>query len=156
MDGQPYVWSTEFENVHSLWRYREPSLHINGSSYPCSEDFYHAQKPIPFNASEWDTQKVAVMRKAVHAKLAADPSLVPLLLATGSHPLLALKNDTFWGFHPRYGGENMLAKLWEELRASLLAKSKQANDRKEDDDEEAEDEETVFLNLSTSTATSTT
>ena len=93
------------------------------------------------------------MRKAVHAKLTADSSLVPLLLSTGSHPLLALKNDKFWGYHPKYGGANMLAKLWEELRDSLLAKRQQA--KKEKGNEKGEEEEPQIPS-SASTATSTT
>ena len=41
--GRPYLWATEFENVHSLWRYKEPPITIDGRTYRWSEDFYRAQ-----------------------------------------------------------------------------------------------------------------
>ncbi len=115
--GRPYVWATELENVHSLWRYDEPPLEIDGARYRDSETYYHAQKPRPFDATVWDARRVDVMRTGLRHKLAARPSLGALLRATAPHPLLALKPDDFWGVTPRGRGENMLARLWEELRA---------------------------------------
>ena len=47
--GQSYAWATEFENVHSFWRYDEPPLTIGGRVYAGSEAYYHAQKPQPFD-----------------------------------------------------------------------------------------------------------
>ncbi|MCA9714775.1 MAG: NADAR family protein [Myxococcales bacterium] len=114
--GRPYVWATELENVHSLWRYDEPELEIDGVRYRDSEDYFHAQKPRPFVAREWDARRVGVMRIALRHKLAARPQLAELLAATDPHPLLALKPDAFWGVPPSGQGENMLARLWEELR----------------------------------------
>eukprot|EP01062_Namystynia_karyoxenos_P052924 TRINITY_DN42639_c0_g1_i1.p1 TRINITY_DN42639_c0_g1~~TRINITY_DN42639_c0_g1_i1.p1 ORF type:complete len:238 (+),score=33.25 TRINITY_DN42639_c0_g1_i1:77-715(+) len=122
LGGRPYVWATEFENVHSLWRYREPQLVIGGVRYGCSEEYFHAQKPRPFCAELWNARRVEVMRTAVRAKYAADrDTLRPLLLATRGYPLLSVKSDAFWGFDPHTGGENMLARLWEELRAKEAA-----------------------------------
>lgn len=66
----------------------------------------------PFDAGEWEKIKVDVMIKAVRAKLEADPELKELLLATGDHPLLSIKNDTFWGFDSKKGGLNLLAEIW--------------------------------------------
>ena len=59
------------------------------------------------------------MRIALQAKLVADPSLVSLLRATGNHPLLAIKNDSYWGFDVYRGGQNKQAKLWMNLRSNL-------------------------------------
>ena len=132
--GESYVWATEFENVHSLWRYDEPQLVIDGMPYNgcgdrskrrgggkgTSEEYYHSQKPDPWDGALWKTQREAVMEKAVRAKLDADPSLATLLLATGSRPLLSLKPDEVWGFHPgTRRGENLLAKIWMRLREEL-------------------------------------
>eukprot|EP00548_Thalassiothrix_antarctica_P005430 CAMPEP_0194149106 /NCGR_PEP_ID=MMETSP0152-20130528/36289_1 /TAXON_ID=1049557 /ORGANISM="Thalassiothrix antarctica, Strain L6-D1" /LENGTH=212 /DNA_ID=CAMNT_0038851065 /DNA_START=1 /DNA_END=636 /DNA_ORIENTATION=+ len=119
LGGQPYVWATEFENVHAFWHFDEPILKIDGIKYKDSEAFYHAQKPKPFDAKVWDTQRLNVMRTAVRAKIQASPDMKDLLMSTYPHPLLSLKPDSFWGFDPTYGGENMLAKLLEEAREEL-------------------------------------
>ena len=119
LGGQPYVWATEFENVHSFWRFAEPTLRIDGVVYSCSEEYYHAQKPVPFDKAAWDAQRVDVMRLALRAKVSASEEVRQLLLATGDHPLLSIKPDRFWGFDPKGGGENMLARLLEELRQEL-------------------------------------
>jgi predicted NAD-dependent protein-ADP-ribosyltransferase YbiA (DUF1768 family) len=120
LGGTNYVWATELENVHSLWSYEEPAIVVGGEKYPCSEAFYHSRKPHPFSDDVWDQQKEGVMETAVRAKLAADPSLVELLRATESHPLLSLKGDTVWGFCPvEQGGENLLARIWMRVRAEL-------------------------------------
>ena len=93
---------------------------MGGEKYPCSEAFYHSRKPRPFSDAVWDQQKEGVMETAVRAKLAADPSLVELLRATGSHPLLSLKGDKVWGFCPvEQEGENLLARIWMRVRAEL-------------------------------------
>jgi len=123
LGDKPYVWGTEFENVHSLWRFREPEFKIDGKRYPNSEEYFHSQKPSPFNAALWDTQRVDVMRKGVRAKFAASEDLRDLLISTHPHPLLSVKADAFWGFDPRNGGENMLAKLEMELRDELAGSS---------------------------------
>lgn len=121
LGGRNYAWATELENVHTLWRYWEPQIVVDGVQHACSESFYHAQKPHPFSDAVWDQQKEEVMERAVRAKLAADPSLAELLRATGSHPLLSLKSDKVWGFDPVKGeGENLLAKIWMRVRSELV------------------------------------
>merc|ERR1740123_2450079 len=119
LGGRPYLWATEFENVHSLWHFSEPRIRVNGRSYPNSEEFFHAQKPNPFDRDLWDGLRDDVMRAGVRAKFEAGEGLRELLLSTHPHPLLALKPDQYWGFDPRRGGENMLARLLEELRDEM-------------------------------------
>jgi len=120
LGGESYVWATELENVHSLWRYDEPAIVVAGQQYSCSEAYYHSQKPAPWDRAAWDARKETVMEAAVRAKLAADPSLASLLHATGSRPLLSLKRDAVWGFDPAKGsGENLLARIWMRLRDEL-------------------------------------
>ena len=104
--------------------FAEPTLRIDGVVYTCSEQYYHAQKPRPFDEAAWEAQRVDVMRRAVRAKVAASAEVRQLLLATGDHPLLSVKADRFWGFDPKRGGENMLARLLEELRQELRAMSR--------------------------------
>ena len=44
--GMPYVWATEFENVHSLWQFDEPAFadETDGLEYGGSEQFFQAHK----------------------------------------------------------------------------------------------------------------
>ena len=97
----------------------EPVIVVDGIHAPCSEAYYHSQKPNPFDEAVWAARREAVMEKAVRAKLTADPSLEALLRATGEHPLLSIKGDQVWGFDPHEGGRNLLAKIWERIRAEL-------------------------------------
>uniref|UniRef100_A0A6U5CBU5 NADAR domain-containing protein n=1 Tax=Hemiselmis andersenii TaxID=464988 RepID=A0A6U5CBU5_HEMAN len=129
LGGKPYLWATEFENVHSLWRYSEPRITVAGETYANSEDYYHSRKPTVKCRSafdeKWEPIRYGVMKEAVRAKLQAAPDeLRELLDATDTHMLLSIKCDEVWGFHPEKGGENLLAKVWmdirEERRASPL------------------------------------
>ena len=97
LGGRPYCWATEFENVHALWRYDEPPLVVDGAQHECSEAYFHSQKPQPFDAEEWAGRRDDVMRTALRAKLRADPGLATLLRTTRGVPLLALKQDMYWG-----------------------------------------------------------
>ena len=123
LEGVPYVWATEFENVHSLWRFHEPSVNIDEKIYPCSESYYHSQKPTdrPFDSASWEARRVDVMKRAVRAKFLPHRELCQLLLSTSPHPLLSIKPDPFWGFHPNGYGENMLAVLLTELRDEIFS-----------------------------------
>ena len=122
---RPYLWATEFENVHTNFDFQEPSVMVSGKQYACSEDAYHAQKPEPFDETVWDKCKVNVMQEAVLSKFqavgATGDSLRELLLSTHPHPLLAIKGDTFWGFHPAKGGENMLGVLLMRIREDMAS-----------------------------------
>jgi predicted NAD-dependent protein-ADP-ribosyltransferase YbiA (DUF1768 family) len=83
--------------------------------------YFHSQKPDPYNEAEWDSTREAVMEAAIRAKVRANASLAELLLATGDHPLISIKNDQVYGFDPQHGGRNLLAKIWERLRTELIA-----------------------------------
>ena len=117
-DG-PYVWATEFENVHATWIFDEPELKINGMTYEGSEHFYQSQKPFPFDSVLWKAQRDDVMRVALHHKFSACGDLRALLLSTRHHPLLSIKRDSYWGVFSDGTGENKLAILLEELRTQL-------------------------------------
>ena len=125
--GTPYVWATEFENVHDLWTFTEPCITVDSKAYPSAEAYYQAQKPEPFDKDEWNKVKVEVMYKAIRAKVEAAPEVKELLLSTKNHPLVSIKGDAFWGVHPEKGGQNMLGVLWMRLRAELKAEEYEAN-----------------------------
>ena len=117
--SRPYLWATEFENVHSLWNYSEPHFVVDGVPYQGSEDYYQKQKPFPFCAQTWDAQRDDVMRIAIKHKFKASSPLTTLLASTLNHPLVSIKNDNYWGIHSNGLGENKLAQLLMELRQKL-------------------------------------
>ena len=114
--GQPYLWGTEFENVHSFWDFDEPSFVVDGIRYEDSEDFYQRQKPQPFDALRWDAQRDDVMRRALEKKFQSSVIFRSLLMSTHPFPLLSLKRDAYWGVNFHGQGENRLAQLLMEIR----------------------------------------
>ena len=116
--GRPYVWATEFENVHSYWIFNEPKIVVDGIQHSSVESYYHSQKPHPFDSDAWNKQRVSVMRRGLGAKFSMEP-LIALLASTAPHPLVAIKPDSFWGLDPLTGGENMLGTLLEEIREKV-------------------------------------
>ena len=118
---RPWVWATEFENVHDMWTFHEPRIQVGRFRYENCEDYYHSQKPDPFNANVWDNKRVEVMMTGLRAKFNASKEAREVLLKSYPHLLLSIKKDAFWGFDPDpgIGGENMLAKLLMALREEL-------------------------------------
>ena len=116
--GGKYLWATEFENVHSTWKYEEGHIWVNGTRYSSCEEYYQKQKPVPYDDHKWKEMRVGVMRLGLRRKF-EDPSLRALLLSTHPHPLISVKADPFWGFCPGEGGQNMLGVLLVELRREL-------------------------------------
>ena len=116
-----YVWATEFENVHSMWVFQEPTLTIDGTNYNDSEHYYHSQKPVPWDVATWEAMKVDVMTKAVWEKVLRSEDVRLLLLSTGGHPLVSIKKDYFWGFHPSNDkvSVNALAVILMSIRTAL-------------------------------------
>ena len=112
---RPYVWATEFENVHTFWRFDEAEVVVDGTTYRCVETYYHAQKPRPFDPDIWKARRVDVMRRGLLEKF-RDAELLRLLRSTSPHPLVSIKPDRFWGVDPTNGGENMLGRLLEQIR----------------------------------------
>ena len=126
-----YVWATEFENVHRVWSFKEPRVKLaaappgKGKStvHACSERAYHAQKPRPYSDDAWFPMRDDAMRAALRGKFCTRKSrstaLRALLLSTWPHPLLAIKDDAYWGVGYDGVGENRLAELLQELREEL-------------------------------------
>lgn len=70
----------------------------------------------------WDAIKVDVMRDILRAKVSQHEYVRRKLLATGDRELVENSwRDDFWGWGPNQDGQNMLGKLWMEIRAELRA-----------------------------------
>ncbi len=74
---------------------------------------------------DWDSIKIQVMRKALHAKFSQHRELKDLLLSTGNAKLVeSTLNDSFWGDGGNGKGKNMLGQLLMELRQNIYENEK--------------------------------
>ncbi len=86
---EPWLWATEFDNVHETWRFAEPRLTIDGVEYEDSEAYYQEHKPAAGDWSETaNKQRMEVMCTALNAKFAASGEARALLVASHPHRLL--------------------------------------------------------------------
>lgn len=84
--------------------------------------FKIAQKYKEWRRPDWDDVKVDFMRQILRAKVEQHEYVRRKLLATGERELVENSwRDDFWGWGPNRDGENMLGKLWMEIRAELRA-----------------------------------
>lgn len=88
------------------------------------EAFQIAQDARSMRRHDWDTVKVDVMRELLRAKVAQHEYVRRKLLGTGDRELVENSwRDDFWGWGPNRDGQNMLGKLWMEIRSELRAKA---------------------------------
>lgn len=131
LKGRPHVWATEFENVHDTWKFQEPELdipNIKGKGRWVGtnpEEYYQSQKQFfmsngTLDVERWNEYRMGIIGTVVAAKLDKSEKVRTLLEATGSHPLLSIKSDQYWGFDPKKGGKNKLAKIYDLHREMSL------------------------------------
>lgn len=91
--------------------YEAPSAH---EAFKIAETQKHLRRP------DWDDVKVGIMRDILRAKADQHEYVRRKLLATGDRELVEDSwRDDFWGWGPNRDGQNMLGKLWMEVRAEL-------------------------------------
>lgn len=84
--------------------------------------FKYAEQNKAHRRSDWDDVKVGIMRDILRAKAAQHEYVRRKLLATGDRELVEDSwRDDFWGWGPNRDGQNMLGKLWMEVRAEIRA-----------------------------------
>jgi ribA/ribD-fused uncharacterized protein len=87
------------------------------------EAFKLAERHAERRRSDWLDVRVDVMRGILRAKAEQHEYVRRKLLATGDRELVEDSwRDDFWGWGPNRDGQNMLGKLWMEIRAELRAK----------------------------------
>lgn len=114
-----YHWF-KFENDG---RDYEGDNYVQGSilSAQSSHDAYKiAEKWRDHRRSDWDAVKVDIMRRILRAKAQQHEYVRRKLLETGDRELIENSwRDDFWGWGQNRDGQNMLGKLWMEIRAEL-------------------------------------
>lgn len=84
------------------------------------EAFKLAQEYAYARRKNWDNWKVGIMRDLLRAKVEQHEYVRRKLLATGDRLLVENSwRDDFWGWGPNQDGQNMLGRLWMELRTEL-------------------------------------
>lgn len=134
------------QDFYVLSNFSAFNVQLNGVTYPTSEHAYHARKfPTDTTAAlavinapsaheafklaerfrnrrrdDWDHVKVDIMRDILRAKVTQHEYVRRKLLATGDRELVENSwRDDFWGWGPNCDGQNMLGKLWMQVRAEL-------------------------------------
>lgn len=88
--------------------------------------FQIGQQNKALRRRDWDAVKVSIMRDLLIAKSIQHEYVRRKLLATGDRELVENSwRDNFWGWGPNRDGQNMLGKLWMEIRAELRASDPQ-------------------------------
>lgn len=84
------------------------------------EAFQLAQEHKAERHDDWDEAKVAIMRNILMLKLEQHEYVRRKLMATGDRELIENSwRDDFWGWGPNKDGQNMLGKLWMEIRTEM-------------------------------------
>lgn len=74
----------------------------------------------PGRRHDWDELKVGIMREILIAKQDQHEYVQKKLIQTGKRELIENSwRDKFWGWGENRDGQNMLGKLWMEIRAKL-------------------------------------
>lgn len=91
-------------------------------AWSAHEAFKLAERWRTLRRKDWDSVKVDIMRGILCAKVDQHEYVGRKLLATGDRELVENSwRDDFWGWGPNRDGQNMLGKLWMEIRADLRA-----------------------------------
>ena len=114
-----------FQTSEAAYHYEKfPTRHDIGADIlhapSAHEAFKIAERNKPHRRPDWDEVKVSIMRDILRAKSDQHEYVRRKLLATGDRTLIENSwRDDFWGWGPNRDGQNMLGKLWMELRGDL-------------------------------------
>lgn len=90
---------------------------------PSAHDaFKIAERNRKHRRRNWDGEKVGVMLRILRAKADQHEYVRRKLLETGDRILIECSwRDDFWGWGPNRDGQNMLGKLWMQIREEIRA-----------------------------------
>lgn len=103
----------------------EGDHHVRGlilSARSSHEAFKIAEKWRDHRRPDWDAVKIGIMRTILWAKVGQHEYVYRKLLETGERELIENSwRDDFWGWGENRDGQNMLGKLWMQIRTELRA-----------------------------------
>jgi len=145
------------QDFYVLSNFSSFNLQWKGRTFPTSEHAYHWEKFLPslgathiadqiltapsaheaFKLAErhkasrradWDAVKIAIMGDILRAKVSQHEYVRRKLLDTGDRELVENSwRDDFWGWGPNQDGQNVLGKLWMQIRAELRGQRQMAD-----------------------------
>ena len=84
------------------------------------EAFKIAERNKQYQREDWDQQKAWVMLDILRAKVEQHEYVRRKLIETGDRKLIEDSwRDDFWGWGPDHDGQNMLGRIWMNIRAQL-------------------------------------
>lgn len=90
-------------------------------AYKAAERYKAHRRP------DWDEVKVEIMRRILRAKVEQHEYVRRKLLTTGNRELVEDSwRDDFWGWGENRDGQNMLGKLWMEVRDEIQSKGQRS------------------------------
>lgn len=85
-----------------------PSAH---EAFRIAQNYRNVQRP------DWNEVKVGIMKNILRAKVSQHEYVLRKLLETGNRKLIEDSwRDSYWGWGPDKKGQNVLGKLWMEVR----------------------------------------
>lgn len=122
-----YWRGTRFDTSEAAYHYEkfphdeEVRSAIRGAP-SAHEAFKIAERNKSLRRPDWDDVKVGIMLNILRAKAAQHLYVRRKLLDTGDRELVEDSwRDDFWGWGPNRDGQNMLGRLWMQVRAELRA-----------------------------------
>jgi hypothetical protein len=116
------TWPTSEHAYHSAKFDNEATRDAILMAPSAHEAFKLAEKSARERRATWLDERVGVMREILFAKAKQHEYVRRKLLATGDRELVEDSwRDDFWGWGPNRDGQNMLGKLWMEVRSELRA-----------------------------------
>ena len=73
---------------------------------------------IKYNCKDWEQNEYDIMLKVINLKIKQHPEILQnILCTTGLRPLIyTSKYDEYWGVGEKGNGQNILGKIWENIR----------------------------------------
>lgn len=99
---------------------RSDIAHLVMTAPSAHEAFKIAERNKAKRRADWDEVKVEIMHGILRAKAEQHEYVRRKLLDTGDRELVENSwRDDYWGWGPKQDGQNMLGKLWMQVRAEL-------------------------------------
>lgn len=118
-----------FDTSEAAYHYEKFNYGLDAAREVQSDIFHSRSAHDAFKIAEthrtlrrpdWDSVKVGIMGDILRAKVNQHEYVRRKLLQTGSREIIENSwRDDFWGWGPNRDGQNMLGKLWMEIRDEL-------------------------------------
>lgn len=120
IEGKRFATS---EHAYHWFKFRDtaPAVAVMIEWAPSAHDaFKIAEASRVHRRKDWNDVRAPIMRMILQKKVMQHEYVLRKLLATGERELIEDSwRDDFWGWGEKRDGQNMLGKLWMEVRAEL-------------------------------------